>query len=416
MPDVGRPFWPPPPWFDNREGLPPRVVVKTEIDLPLVASRTVVHPISQLDIAITGIPSRTVVHPVLIDGAIYIVSGSFTVPPGVTTLDVECWGGGGSGFGWGHGATINEGAAGGGGGAFARGNVAVTPGHTYSYTVSPATFYGVGTPTNQDGGSTSFVGDGGAEVLAVGGTSGHTLTSGPGGLASACIGTTTFSGGNGGAGSGTAATGGAGGGGGAGSKGAGDPGTSASAGGPGEPGGAGGTPDGGAGGQGGAYAADVGPPTPPPGGAPPASAPGGGGGGTGGFGGFSGQGARGQIVISWHIVDVGLIPSRTVVHPLTREPQIVCPFIGSVTRVYPILDQKVSQVAIEVALSSPTLRVSQEAIEVVQGNAQTPLNVSQTAEEVLLEAVPDNVLDSQVAVEVLLKGVRARGRAWAEFF
>jgi hypothetical protein len=134
-------------------------------------------------------------------------SGSFTVPPGVTQIYVIAWGGGGGSAS----STRNGGQGGGGGGAMAAGFIPVSPGATYTVTVGAP-----GAPDG-DGGSSSVVGDGGTSVVAVGGKTGvDPGTAGAGGLASACTGTATHSGGTGGAGNSTPGSGGAGGGGGAG--------------------------------------------------------------------------------------------------------------------------------------------------------------------------------------------------------
>jgi hypothetical protein len=111
-------------------------------------------------------------------------SGTFIVPPGVTSITVQAWGAGGGSAGGGIG-----GRAGGGGGAFATKIIAVTPGTSYTVTV------GSGGAPGSSGGNSSF----GVEVIAVGGSNGSSLTGGNGGLASACTPTTgAFSGGNGG--------------------------------------------------------------------------------------------------------------------------------------------------------------------------------------------------------------------------
>lgn len=60
-------------------------------------------------------------------------AGSWTVPAGVTVLEVECWGGGGSG---GFRATVSQSATAGGGAGWSKTNaLAVTPGQTVYYYV-----------------------------------------------------------------------------------------------------------------------------------------------------------------------------------------------------------------------------------------------------------------------------------------
>jgi len=130
-------------------------------------------------------------------------SHTWTCPAGVTSVTVQCTGGGGSGF------TANATTAGGGGGAYASSVVAVTPGTTYNIVV------GAGSTTTAAGGSSTF---NGTTVVAVGGSSASaTATPGDGGAAASCTGTTRFSGGNGAAPNGTTNSGS--GGGGAGSSG-----------------------------------------------------------------------------------------------------------------------------------------------------------------------------------------------------
>lgn len=83
----------------------------------------------------------------------YNINGTFTVPAGVNSITVGCWGAGGGGGN----RTSNGVAGGGGGGAYSSSVIAVTPGDTYSFVVgtggtsgSPATAGGdtwFGTPT-----------------------------------------------------------------------------------------------------------------------------------------------------------------------------------------------------------------------------------------------------------------------------
>ena len=63
----------------------------------------------------------------------FITSGTYTVPSGVTSLKVECWGGGGGGGG----CSDNNGNMGGGGagGAYKTATISVTPGQMITYTV-----------------------------------------------------------------------------------------------------------------------------------------------------------------------------------------------------------------------------------------------------------------------------------------
>jgi hypothetical protein len=78
-------------------------------------------------------------------------SGTFTVPPGVTSVTIETWGAGGGGGSSNNSST--NGGTGGGGGAYARGTHTVTPNSTYFYFVGSG---GAGAPAN----STATAGNG----------------------------------------------------------------------------------------------------------------------------------------------------------------------------------------------------------------------------------------------------------------
>lgn len=114
-------------------------------------------------------------------------SGTFTVPSGVTSLTVECWGGGGRGGT----RTTNGVGGGGGGGGYSRSVIAVTPGAPYSVNV------GAGSTSTAAGGDSWFGST--STVMAKGGTSSqnNSATAGTGGLASQGVGTVKFSGGDG---------------------------------------------------------------------------------------------------------------------------------------------------------------------------------------------------------------------------
>lgn len=115
-------------------------------------------------------------------------SGSFVVPPGVTELTVECWGGGGRG---GSLSSNGNGGGGGGGGAYARSVLTVIPGNTYTVTV------GAGSNGTGAGGDSWFSTS--TTILAKGGGScaNNSSTGANGGSAAASIGDVRFSGGNG---------------------------------------------------------------------------------------------------------------------------------------------------------------------------------------------------------------------------
>ena len=138
-------------------------------------------------------------------------NGSFTVPAGVTSITVECWGAGGAGGG----STLNNnGGSGGGGGAYATSTVTVTVGQVIPVTVGTG---GSGSAGNDGGnGNPSSV----LGLTANGGTGGATNkgTAGSGGTATG--GSTNTSGGNGNVGTTIGGNGGNGGNGGAGGNGA----------------------------------------------------------------------------------------------------------------------------------------------------------------------------------------------------
>ncbi|NEW82363.1 MAG: hypothetical protein GZ094_08365 [Mariniphaga sp.] len=139
----------------------------------------------------------------------FTTSGSFTVPSGVTSITVECWGGGGAGGG--NTTNSSDGGGGGAGGAFASKVVTVIPGNTYTVTVG-----GVKAGTNGAGasGNPSWFGSIGT-VYSEGGAGGAApnggLVAGGAGSSASTIGTIKNAGGSGAGG--TSTSGGAGGGG-----------------------------------------------------------------------------------------------------------------------------------------------------------------------------------------------------------
>lgn len=124
------------------------------------------------------------------DPVIYATSSTFTVPPGVTCIKVETWGGGGKG---GNRTTTGTGG-GGGGGAYSRSVLTVAPGDTYDITV------GTGSTTYAPGGTSSCSYLSVILVSAVGGNS-VTTDNNPfgatGGAGSSCLGDVKRSGGSG---------------------------------------------------------------------------------------------------------------------------------------------------------------------------------------------------------------------------
>lgn len=207
-------------------------------------------------------------------------SGTFVVPAGVTTVQVEAWGGGGAGGGA---TTTNVGGGGGGGGAYAKSTgIAVTSGSSYTVTVGQGA---TGTTGNGASGTSSSFNT--STVVAAGGSGGIANTGGAGGAGgttAASTGTTKFAGGNGAAGSGGNSGGG---GGGAGTTAAGGNASGLTA-------GAGGATGGGAGGAGLSSAGD---------GNNGATYGGGGSGGRRGgsisFTRTGGDGADGRVIITW---------------------------------------------------------------------------------------------------------------------
>lgn len=312
MPETGRPFFPPGPWFNSpNDGTPPSSA-QTTFTMPFIAAHTTMYSIpTPLEINVSFKSSVTTVPQIWTNPTTLTATGTFVVPPSITAVEIEAYAGGAGGAVAGG---ANHGANGGGGGAYSQGTLAVTAGNSYTATVGAA-----GGP-GANGGDSSFTGDS-ASVVAKGGQAGGT-----GGQASAGTGTIKNSGGNGGAEFDTSGCGGSGGGGGAGNSGSGGNGSQGSpSGGTGGAGGTGGVTDGGAGGLGGHFLA--GSPQSQPG-----VFPGGGGGGTGGFssgGSFTDPGASGgggQIRISWKTIYPGLITPNTHVYSLA--PWLNVPRIG----------------------------------------------------------------------------------------
>ena len=88
---------------------------------------------------------------------VFLSSGTFIVPPGVTSIRVRCHGAGGSG---GNGSNNPGRATGGGGGGFAMKTIAVTPGTSYGVTVGKGGVPNPTSPISQGfaGGTSSFGG------------------------------------------------------------------------------------------------------------------------------------------------------------------------------------------------------------------------------------------------------------------
>lgn len=98
-------------------------------------------------------------------------TGAFTVPCGITSLTVECWGGGGGG---GCAAGNPSGGGGGGGGAYAYRVLTVTPGQSISYTVGAG---GAGATVGTSNGVSGTASTFSTNVSAAGGTGGNSSNS-----------------------------------------------------------------------------------------------------------------------------------------------------------------------------------------------------------------------------------------------
>ncbi len=129
----------------------------------------------------------------LSQSSVFTSSGSWTCPQGVTSVTVECWGGGGAG---GAGGSSNGQAGGGGAGGqyVMKSNLSVTPGVTYTVNVAAAQTTAGGT-----GNDSWFINN--TTVLAKGGAGGQSFTlggNGGSGSISGGIGDIIYGGGNGG--------------------------------------------------------------------------------------------------------------------------------------------------------------------------------------------------------------------------
>lgn len=109
-------------------------------------------------------------------------SGNFTVPAGVTSIQIYAWGGGGGGCGSETGPTKPSG--GGGGAGFSLSTVSVTPGQVIPYVIgSGGTGSAVGAVTAGDGGNTTILtiaanGGKGGVAAGFGAAAGGTATGG----------------------------------------------------------------------------------------------------------------------------------------------------------------------------------------------------------------------------------------------
>jgi hypothetical protein len=109
---------------------------------------------------------------------VFSSSGTFTVPPNVTALDVEVWGGGGGTPGT---VASTQAVCGAAGGGYARKRITgLTPGSTIAVTVGAGGIAAAAGGTAGIGGTSSF----GAFCSATGGTNGQPSVIGIGGLGS----------------------------------------------------------------------------------------------------------------------------------------------------------------------------------------------------------------------------------------
>lgn len=124
---------------------------------------------------------------------LYMGTGTFVVPAGAISADVEAWGGGGGGAG--NNPNVSVGGGGGGGAYSASTGLSVTPAESITVTVGAAGAGGASGSPGVTGGDSSFRDSG--TLLAKGGVHGTVGAGGAGGLAGSGVGTTKFSGGDG---------------------------------------------------------------------------------------------------------------------------------------------------------------------------------------------------------------------------
>lgn len=106
-------------------------------------------------------------------------NGTYTVPAGVTSITVECWGGGGGGGGAKSSSGGDVAGGGGGGGAYSTTTVSVTPGQTITVAVGTAGSAGNNNGTSGgNGGASSVTYNSSIVAQAAGGNGGGGGTSG----------------------------------------------------------------------------------------------------------------------------------------------------------------------------------------------------------------------------------------------
>lgn len=112
---------------------------------------------------------------------IYVLTDStYTVPSGVDSLTIECWGGGGTGS-FSYNAGIQYSASGGAGGGYSRSKIAVTEDDELNISVAQRAESSTSFPYIEDGDSSYVEIDGDIVVLATGGLAGATSTGIPSG-------------------------------------------------------------------------------------------------------------------------------------------------------------------------------------------------------------------------------------------
>lgn len=125
---------------------------------------------------------------------VILISGQWTAPACVNSIDIQMWGGGGAGGGQPSALIDGRAGGGGGGGAFTgKTGVAVVAGTTYNITVGTG---GTGGTGNGQAGGTSTATFGGTTITAAGGSGGSSGSNGNGGAGGVAV-AGGFAGGNG---------------------------------------------------------------------------------------------------------------------------------------------------------------------------------------------------------------------------
>ncbi|MHB9140963.1 MAG: beta strand repeat-containing protein [Paludibacter sp.] len=272
-------------------------------------------------------------------------TSTFTVPSGITLLQVEAWGGGGKG-----GTRSNNGVGGGGGGgAYSRSFLSVTPGNTYNISVGGS---GTSTSTTAVPGGDSYFKDATTLLAKGGNTVAYNTASGAtGGAAASGIGDYKTSGGNGANGS----PGNYGGGGGSSAGTTSNGNTATNATGATAPSGGGAGGNGRSGSQGNGTAG---------------TAPGGGGGGgyrTSSGTRTGGSGANGQVIVSWPTINVSTGNLTGFTYPVGYGPSSEQSFTVSGTTLTTNIYINATD-SFEISLTSGTSFVPQTKLTILVNN------------------------------------------------